>query len=573
MSVLSLAIFPFTSKSCIVFDKSYNFTKKLEAICEKYGVDVVEAKRCIIKKVKYPFRFEFKLNNWQRKRLCSDLSFLLVIYGLKPLGVQSKNVKPSKFVKALMRDVKVHEDELLSSNASGEIDIEKLNEKEEPNSIGVSGKEVAEVIGILDKSIEVSNERASKERKKTGKRIEYHKSMRLECMKTNVKNILKPDYLLCKKEIDRNPVLRKAAIMNGNIVKEKEQSNINTNKLSYKDILLEKPIIVSGAYGINYGMYDSANLLKECQEKYSDETHQGADNKIKQLKLSVINSELTSVESELEKISHMKFNVYEEEKRKERKLSKSYFTERRRVLRMLHQDNSNFSTHPVGKEKKIGIAHCNSTLSEFAKVIKSVEREKKNLGSRFRVLYELETEDVGGVIKGRSFKKEKEGEEPNNKTDLNLVNEKSEVRYRLKGALAKKEKIKKYENVKTRTSKMKKIEKFRSKRKENRTKLLKETDNDLKSVKKVTSFMTKIAHFKREDKHCENLHPKSKERIVLHPSKFVKIMEKYIPKELLSFKLNENKGLDFNIYSTPKEWLEHEIQFKINKIRRIKLIE
>lgn len=533
-------------------------------------MNVVEAKRCIIEKVKYPFRFEFKLNNWQRKRLCSDLSFLLVIYGLKPLGAQSKNVRPSKFVKELMRDVKVHEDELLSSHASGEIDIEKLNEKEEPNSIGVSGKEVAEVIGILDKSIEVFNERASKEKKKTGKRIEYHKSMRLECMKANVKNILKPDYLLCKKEIDKNPLFRKAAIMNGNIVKEKEQSNINTNKLSYKDILLEKPIIVSGAYGINYGMYDSVNLLKECQEKYSYEAHQKNDEKIKQLKLSVINSELTSVESELEKISHMKFNVYEEEKRKERKLSKSYFTERRRVLRMLHQDNSNSTACPTEKGKKIGMAHCNSTLSEFAKVIKSVEKEKKNLGSRFRILYDLETEDVGGVIKGKIFKKE---EEPNNKTDLSLVKEKSEVRYRLKGALAKKEKIKKYENTKTRTPKMKKIEKFRSKRKENRTKLLKETNNDLKSVKRVTSFMTKIAHFKREDKHCENLHPKSKERIVFHPSKFIKIMEKYIPKELLSFRLNENKGLDFNIYNTPKEWLEHEIQFKINKIRRIKLIE
>lgn len=577
MSVLLLAISPFTSKSCVVFNKNYSFIKNLEAICDRYKINVLTAKKCIIERPKFPLRYEFGFGNWQKKRICVDLSFLLVVYGMKPLNSLSKNVKPTKFVRNLMKDVKVHEDELMLSLTSSEIDVEKLSEEEKQNSIGVSGKEISEVVKVLNENIKNIKEKASKMKKKKEKMAESHKILRLDGLKTNIKNILKPDYLIQEKEIDKNPMLRRAAVMNGNIVKEKEESNINKEKLSYKDILLKKPITISGSYGSSYGIYNSAGLLKECQESYSY-TVQKKNEDVKRLKLSVINSELFAVESELEKISHLKYNVYEEEKRKERRISKSYFTERRRVLRMLVQDNSKPSNPPATGEKKVGIAHCVDTLSEFAKVIKSVETERKNHGSRFRILCDLETEEIGGVMKGRIFKKEKEEEKGKEKEEVfDLEKEKAVVRYRLKSFLSKKAKTQESGKQKEKGGKaskmVRKIDKFKNKRKERRTKLLKETTENQMDVKKINSFMTKIEHYKRGDSHIESIHPKRKEKVVLQPRKFVKVMEKYIPRELLSFKVEESRELDFNIYNTPKEWLEHVIQLKINKIRVVKLIE
>lgn len=283
--------------------------------------------------------------------------------------------------------------------------------------------------------------------------------------------------------------------------------------------------------------------------------------KKKTLKSSVINLELKSVEGELKKISEIKLTKYDEEKKEEKKMAKNYLTERRRVLRMLVQDNEPLK-NIKNPEGKVSSFCAKETLCDFAQVIKTVENEDKNYGSRYRILLDLNTEDVEGVIKGKQIKKDSEDA-------INFdQNEKSTVKYRTKGTLNKRLKYKKPTD--SQKKKKKKIEKLRNNRIKNRSNLLRETSESKESSEKVINLFKKISHLKRGDRHFENNRPKEKIE-KMNEKTMLKIFKKYIPEELLEFEFpNEKSDLEYNIYTTPKEWLDEQIQLKINKIRTIK---
>lgn len=528
----------------------------METLCEHYGIKVTTVKECIISKDKIPFKYSLK--NWKRKRFCVDLSFILLIYGMKSLPCLSKEVRPTRFVRDLMKGVKVHESELISNNKESKIDIEKLkNEKDKENALKISGEEVALASEIISKNIEnVENETNKKGKKKVSRRI----VSRLKGLETSLKKTIKPEFIEEEKDLYTKPLLKRAAIMNGNIVDKIEESNINSDKLSYKDILRSCPIKITHSFINNSKIYDSSELLGECQKVFSESIKNKKIIEERTLKSSVINLELRSVDEELKKIAEIKLHKYDDEKREEKRASKSYFTERRRVLRMLVQDNEPFK----GIKKPDGgiSSFCaKETLCSFAEVIKTVENEDKNYGSRYRVLLDLNTEDIGGVIKGKQVKKESESS-----IDFEQ-GEKTVVKYRVKGAISKSTK---HKNPKNSKKKKKKIEKMRNNRIKNRNNLLKETSEDKESSEKVINLFKRISHFKRGDRHFENKNPKEK-MIKMNERTMVKILEKYIPKEFLEFKPpNEKEDLEYKVYSNPKEWLEEQIQLKINKIRTTK---
>lgn len=554
-----------------MFDKSYGFTTKLEALCDHYNLKVSMVKKSIIDKDK--FRFVYNLNNWQRKRFSIDLSYILLLYGYKPLPGLTKNTKPTMFVRNLLRGTKIHEDELSVDNTNSFLNIEKLKNEKDKNILGISGEDVAEVAQVFEENITKMDEMLKNDKRKKRRAAEGVIVRRFKGLESNLKNLIKPEYLISKKEIDKKPFLKKVAQLDGNITKNKEESNINSDKLTYKDILLQKPIKITCNDSSKAKLYDSTDLIKRCQQVYFE----SASSKVheeRMLKLDLISLEARNTEAELKKInsvSHLKIK-HDESLRIDRKISKEYFTERKRALKMLREDNMHVSK--IQSKSKIEIDEQDSieVLKSFAKVVKTVESQNKNQGSRYRVLFDLNTEDVDGVVNGKVFKQDLiKGEEI--KTIEGKLS--STTLYKFKGSVNKISKAKKMKDPKNRekSPRFKKIEKERNKRKERRSKLLKEVVSDVSKIKKITEFMSKVSSVKRGDKHVENIRPIENYK-VMSEIKMLKIFERYIPKELINFNQEDDKKyLSYNIYNTPKEWLDHNIQLKLNKFRGFKIID
>lgn len=167
-----------------------------------------------------------------------------------------------------MKGVKVHESELVCNNKASKVDIEKLkNEKDKENTLKISGEEVASAFESINENIKnVEDEMNSRRgKKKAPKRI----ISRLRGLETNLKRVIKPEFIKEEKDLDTKPLLKRAAIMNGNIASKIEESNINSDKLSYKDILRSCPIKITHSFINNSEIFQSNDLLKECQKVFS----------------------------------------------------------------------------------------------------------------------------------------------------------------------------------------------------------------------------------------------------------------------------------------------------------------
>lgn len=580
------------STPCFVFNKDPGYIHRFEKICEHYNTDYSKSIKCV--STRHMIRSELKLKNWQSKRFAVDMSYLGVLFGIKPMRWLTNNLMPSQFVRDLTNGLKVHRSSIPKCTSNVEFDKEKIRDKGDcKNSLKVSGESVLSVINTVEKCIknvedninrskerllencnqrdegeavdrskgrkEKEKEREKKEEKKKERRIQASNESnknKLKNYKNNIVSVLKDDLLIFDgDEISNRKGFSKAAKRDSVIVEDKKDENVNKNKLDYKSILLDCPIKFNFNIAGTRVQSNTTEAFKNTYEAVKTENYKEKNAIETSRKVSFTETRVGEVNKSLSSLESGNRQV------------RDYMKEQRRALNMVISDlksNKENVFEPQNEGWTAG-SYLRHDVNSIVKKCSSFARL-----SKFEVLRDNLLEDVPGVLKGKVYKEEA--------TDLGGVGQLSKVdpylNYRLKGEKLKIEKVKRKKSGQTKKTKNKK-EKFENeveKRKRKRSVVLSESGAEKSEITDFQRFFNSVRSLKCLDKHDETTKP----IFQYVKCNFIKNIEANFTQEELTFgetisylkydQKDDNMGFDYN------EWLDMQVGKKIRNFRGFKII-
>lgn len=553
-----------------MFDKKPEYIFFLEKLCEHYSVDIGLVKAQISKR--FFNGLELKIGNWKLKRYAVDVSYLNVLYGVKPFRYLTKSIMPSTFIRNLLSDVKININELEQRVVLKDLDKEKLKNSVCDNRCKKSGEDVVEAIDSLEAASQkicnkISDLKATipDVKVKGGRRgiFEAIKSENkdksfLENIEKEIKMKIKPEYFTkTENYLDVYPAFKRAAEKDKIIMSpDEEGKNISSKKMDYKDILLRYPIKLS--------LKDHRNDLKEVYSTQAFasnltafnfvELGQGA-NEIKKLEFKLTASESQGKLLESEKKSMSGPN-------KGNKPAKLQVNERLRATKMVISDTK--------RDLEAWKNKVNETRSEMTLIdgiVRLIQGSKdREWGSRFSVLSDQYFEDFGEPFVGKDKSRVKEVDNPD------LVDKIQGGSFKMR--INKKRKNNKGSNNEQSSRVKKMIKSNVNKREANRSKRLTELTGNKEEKKQIVSVLNVLKQVSVNKDRRKDGKLFLKMKYYKQNKKIEIIKNGFTMQELNSVdQSSKNFYLTYEEDEDLSEWLKRSIEIKIRNIKSFSIVD
>lgn len=377
----------------------------MEKLCEYYSVDIGVVKAQISRR--FFNGLELKMRNWKLKRYAVDISYLNVLYGVKPFRYLTKSIMPSSFVRNLLINVKINKNELEQRVVLDDLDKEKLKNSGCGNKYKKSGEDVVEAIDALETARQkvcekiddlkksVPDAKAKGEKKRILgiiKSEEKDKSF-LKNIESEIKMKIKPEYFTkTENYLDIYPAFKKAAEKDNIMMNpDEEEKIVSSKKMDYKDILLKYPVKLS--------LRDYKNDLKEV---YSTEVFASNITSFNYIELGQGSSGVQRLEFKLI-ASESQGKLLESEKKsmsgpnKGNKPAKLQVNEKLRATKMIINETKR---DLEALKNKINEAKSETTMIDG--IVRLIQGSKdREWGSRFSILSDQCFEEFGEPFTGK----------------------------------------------------------------------------------------------------------------------------------------------------------------------------
>lgn len=550
---------------CFVFNKDPGYVHRFEKICEHYKTDYVESGRCVINRSF--FKEGLGLTNWQSKRFVVDLSYLGVLYGIKPIRGITNKIVPSVFVRELTKGLKVHRDSIpINKSSLGFNKEELLKIEKETDALKLGGEKIVNVINTIEKCKKNVEEDIKDQNKGSGKGKRSRKLRELvknnSCLENyrhRVIDFMRDKYLTGNvNEIEKRKGFSKVAKKENVVTEIKEEENVNKKSLTYKNVFLDTPCKLNLELGNKKVLVTTTEAFEETW---------------KIIKRTRVKNVIESEDQERRICTLLELSKIEEELKEttsREKGARDFMKERRRALKMVESDIvKKMENSQLSLDEGNGIWGSVPILKhEVHSAIKSCE--SSNRGSRFRILKDSFLEDLPEPFKGKIYKKEIEKPAEECKVIGNLP---SYCRYRLNGELNKYEIAKKKKKNPNDKSKNKGKNKNKSAlREKKRNQVLTETGAEKSEIQDFRRFFNAVRSIKGLNNHTETKNPIYSVR---KGDVFKDILTNFTEEELnfnerkqIKEAEEENKRENLSVY----EWVDEQVRKKILKFRGFKLI-
>lgn len=366
-------------KSLIVFDKSVKFLGLIQDLSTYYNIDVGETRRVAETRTSFTI---MNMKNWQKKRFCVDLSYLLCLYGQKPLIYVCKNINPTAFILNLTKDIKIHKSSLKINPNKNSVDFEKLKNSGDCTKLEVKNEEIIKTFETLEKCKEkiIENDDGNR-RSIVNRRVDSVVSKEKNLMKR-----MKPEIIKSSTYLESNERFIKSALGNKNIVEDKSEENINIKreKLTFKDILLHYPLKVK----VDQRVTETTELFEESKKGFLGSVKNAAEYSVCSKMVSIVNNDLNKTKRSISDLKSKAGKSYTEDERK----VKNYLKERKGALTALKKELDDEGSEITHRTESSRFFKYFSNLGEQIR-----KREENN---SYKVLSTEYMDELDGPLKG-----------------------------------------------------------------------------------------------------------------------------------------------------------------------------